>query len=88
MGRPKKKPPPPVTLTGPEIRAARETLGLMWGKGEPLNLREIADLLRLDSTTISGYESGSVEPPGPVCVCIRMMLAGAHPPDMLKILRL
>jgi DNA-binding transcriptional regulator YiaG len=88
MGRPKKKPPPPVTLTGPEIRAARETLGLAWGKGEALNINELAALLRLSAATITHYESGSVEPPGPVCVCIRMMLAGAHPPDMLKILRL
>ena len=88
MGRPKKKPPPPVTLTGPEIRAARETLGLMWGKGEPLDITELANLLRLTPGTITHYESGSVEPPGPVCVCIRMMLDGAHPPDMLKILRL
>ena len=53
MGRPKKKPPPPVTLTGPEIRAARETLGLAWGKGEPLDITELANLLRLGPASMT-----------------------------------
>ena len=88
MGRPKKPKPPPVTMTGPEIRAARETLGQMWGMGEPVTPTQLATLLRVHPGTVLQAEAGKHTPTGPFFVAIRMMLAGAYPPDLLKILRL
>lgn len=88
MGRPPKVAPPPVTMTPAEIRAARETLGHMWGLGQAVNGRDFADILRVSHGYVARCETGKAKPHPLLCVCIRMMLAGAHPPDMLKILRL
>lgn len=82
---------PPV-MTGAEIRAARETLGEMWGKGEPLRPHELGRVVGLSSKqpgrTVRAWERGDQTPQGPVVVAIKMMLAGAFPPNMFKILRL
>lgn len=75
-------------MTADEIKAARVTLGGMWGLGRPLAISELAALMRLTSATVAAYEDARTTPPSPFCVALRMMLAGAHPPDMLKILRL
>lgn len=88
MGRPPKVAPPPVKMTPAEIRAARETLGHMWGLGQPISARDLANVMRIGYASICAVEAGKSTPSGPFCVALRMMLAGAHPPDMLKILRL
>jgi DNA-binding transcriptional regulator YiaG len=84
--------PPVPVMTGAEIREAREKLGHMWGKGEPLLPHELARVVGLCSKqpgrTVRDWEKGVRTPQGPVVIAIRMMLAGAHPPHMLKILRL
>lgn len=88
MAQPRRRPPPPVTMTAAEVTAARATLGAMWGKGEPLTKRELAAVLRVSPARINSVEAGRMKPAPLLCVAIKLMLAGAHPPDMLKILRL
>jgi DNA-binding transcriptional regulator YiaG len=83
---------PPPAMTGAEIREAREKLGHMWGMGEPLRPHELGRVVGLASKqpgrTVRAWERGEQTPQGPVVVAIKMMLAGAFPPSMLKILRL
>lgn len=88
MAQPRRRPPPPVTMTATEVTAARATLGAMWGKGEPLSKRELAAVLRVSPDRINHIEAGRIKATPLFCVAMKLMLAGAHPPDMLKILRL
>jgi hypothetical protein len=70
-------------MTGHDIRAARGTLGELWGLGRPLYASELARALRLrgrdPGATVLAWEAGTPIS-GPVSVAIEMMLAGARPP--------
>ena len=70
-------------MTGHDIRAARGTLGELWGLGRPSTPLELARALRLrgrdPGATVLAWESGTPIS-GPVSVAIEMMLAGARPP--------
>jgi hypothetical protein len=72
-------------MTGDELRAARGTLGAMWGLDRPLKMAEMGRALRLGGRdpgeSIRDYERGKTTISGPVSVAVEMMLAGAEPPD-------
>ena len=74
-------------MTGKEVRAARATLGRMWGLNRPLFASELARALRLKGrdpgATVLAWESGSPIS-GPVSVAIEMMLAGAKPTNSFR----
>lgn len=75
-------------MTGKDLRAARRTLGEMWGLGRPIKMAELGRILRLRGQrideTIHDWERGS-GPSGPASVAIEMMLAGAKPPGLDEI---
>ena len=74
-------------MTGSEIRAARATLGKLWGLNRPLFASELARALRLKGrdpgATVLAWESGTPIS-GPVSVAIEMMLAGAKPTNFFR----
>jgi len=74
-------------MTGDDLRAARATLGEMWGLGRPLHLAELGRACRLSGRdpgqTIDRYERGEREISGPVSALVALYLAGASPPDGL-----
>lgn len=78
-------------MTGPELRDARATLGHMWGLSRPLQMSEMGRALRLGGrdpgASIRDYERGTTRVSGPMSVAVRMMLAGALPPDGLDCLK-
>lgn len=78
-------------MTGPELYAARSTLGHMWGLGRPLRMAEMGRALRLSGrdpgASIRDYERGTTRISGPMAVAVQMMLAGALPPDGLECLK-
>lgn len=77
-------------MTPNELRAARDTLGRLWGLGRPLRMAEMGRALRLSGrdpgASIRDYERGTTKISGPVSVAVEMMLAGAHPPDGLSVI--
>ncbi|NBW20221.1 MAG: hypothetical protein EBR82_70855 [Caulobacteraceae bacterium] len=74
-------------MTGPDLTAARSTLGQMWGLERPLRLSELGRALRLGGRdpgqSIAAYEAGKTKIPGPAQVAVAMMLNGSLPPDGL-----
>lgn len=64
-------------MTGEEVRAARETLGRLWGLNRPLHAAELARALRLKSrspgATVAAWERGTPVS-GPASVAIEMMV--------------
>lgn len=72
-------------MTPDEIRAARATLGKMWGLNRPLHMSELGRALRLQGRdpgkTIDRWENYSDKNPisGPASVAIEAMLAGFRP---------
>jgi hypothetical protein len=72
-------------MTGPELHAARKTLGDMWGLGRPLMMSELGRALRLSGSdpgqSIRDYERGTTKISGPVSVAVQMWLNGCLPPD-------
>jgi hypothetical protein len=78
-------------MTGPDLYAARFTLGHMWGLGRPLRMAEMGRALRLSGrdpgASIRDYERGTTRISGPMAVAVQMMLAGALPPDGLECLK-
>lgn len=72
-------------MTGDDMRAARDTLGALWGFGRPLYAAELGRALRLSGrdpgATVRDYERGVTRINGPVSVAVAMFLAGALPPD-------
>ena len=75
-------------MTGPDLTAARATLGQMWGLGRSVKKSELGRILRLGSRdpgeSVSDWESGKTRIPGPAIVAVQMMLAGALPPGGLS----
>ncbi len=71
-------------MTPKQVRAARATLGHLWGFGRPLHASELGRVLRLrgrdPGATVLAWEAGTPVS-GPVTVALEMMLAGAAPPD-------
>jgi hypothetical protein len=69
-------------VTPDELRAARATLGQMWGLDRPLRMAELGRALRLTGrdvgATVRDWERGSTIT-GPVSVAIEAMLAGFVP---------
>jgi hypothetical protein len=74
-------------MTGEEVRAARVTLGTMWGKGRPLGPRELGHALGLApqnaGATILAWEREAKPVSGPAAVAIAAMLAGYRPPHTI-----
>jgi hypothetical protein len=75
-----------VTQVAPaDIRAARATLGKMWGLNRPLHMSEMGRALRLKGRdpgkTIDLWENYPDKHPisGPASVAIEAMLAGFRP---------
>ena len=79
-----------MTMTGDDMRNARETLGVMWGLDRELKMAELARALRLGGrdpgANIRDYERGKTSISGPISVAVEMMLAGATPPDDMAII--
>jgi hypothetical protein len=75
-------------MTGDELRDARGRLGELWGLGRPVHMSEMGRALRLSGSnvgdSIRDYERGKTRISGPVSVAVRMMIAGALPPDGLE----
>jgi hypothetical protein len=73
-------------MTGADVRAARRTLGEMWGVGRPLHRSELGRALRLEARdpgeSVAIWERRG--PTGPASVAIEMMLGGAMPPDDMR----
>lgn len=67
-------------MKGPDIRAARATLGMMWGLNRPLHMSELGRALRLQGrdpgASVRDWERGHTPVSGPVEVAIEAMLAG------------
>lgn len=78
-------------MNGTELRAARETLGRLWGLGRPLKMSELGRALRLGGRdpgeSIRDYERGKTSIGGPISVAVEMMLDGAMPRGGLEALR-
>jgi hypothetical protein len=72
-------------MTPDDLKAARVTLGNMWGKGRPLFCSDLGRALRLGGAdpgqSIRDYERGTTRISGPISVAVEMMLRGALPPD-------
>lgn len=66
-----------------DVRAARASLGEMWGLGRPLKAAELGRVLGLrgrdPGAQVLRWERGD-DITGPVRVALSMMLAGAVPP--------
>lgn len=70
-------------MTPAELKAARATLGEMWGLGRPLRMAEMGRALRLQGrdpgATIRDWERGHSPISGPASVAVQAMLAGFRP---------
>jgi hypothetical protein len=70
-------------MTGPDIRAARGTLGALWGLGRPLSMSELGRALRLSAgrpnQTVEKWETGKAAVTGPVSVAVEALLSGWRP---------
>jgi hypothetical protein len=70
-------------VTGADITAARNKLGVLWELGRPLGAAELGHLLRLGGDPrhkILEMERDKRMVSGPVSVAIEMMLGGCKPP--------
>lgn len=69
-------------MTPDELRDARATLGIMWGKplGRPLTMSEMGHALHLrgrdPGASVRDLERGHTQISGPIAVAVRAMLAG------------
>jgi hypothetical protein len=77
-------------MTGEELRAARRTLGEIWGLGRPLHAAELGRLLGLrgrdPGQSILDWEERG--PSGPAAVAVELMLAtGAKPSTFAAAMR-
>lgn len=74
-------------MSAAELTDAMEALGPMWGLDRPLQNSEMARALRLGGRdpgrSVQDWLTGSTNITGPVQVAIKMMIAGALPPDSL-----
>lgn len=72
-------------MTPAELSAARETLGLLWGKGRPLLASELGRACRLGGAkpgeSVRDYERGKTKISGPLSALIEVYLSGTIPPD-------
>lgn len=72
-------------MTGPELRAARRTLGVAWGLNRPLHMGEMARACGLMSVTaLRDYESGKSVIRGPLAMLVTIYLGGALPPEEVR----
>ena len=74
-------------MTPSDLRMARATLGLMWGRGRPLYMSELGRALGLQGRdqglTVARWEAGRHAVPGPARVAINAMLGGYRPLTIL-----
>jgi hypothetical protein len=72
-------------MTPEQLRAARATLGQLWGLGRPLHMTELGRALRLTGRdpgeSVRDWERGHTPISGPVSVAIEAMLAGSKSPS-------
>lgn len=64
-------------MTGDQLRAARLTLGFREGLGRSITQKELCRRLRMGShawQTMSRWENGKAEIPGPVSVAVEGLL--------------
>jgi hypothetical protein len=77
-------------VTGDEMRAARKTLGAMWGLGRPLTFEEMGRVLRLGGVrpdqSVRRYENGKPAIGGPVALAMEALLSGWRPAALATIL--
>jgi hypothetical protein len=70
-------------MTGDELRAARRTLGEMWGLGRPLHAAELGRLLNLrgpdPGQSVLDWERTG--PTGPAAIAIELMIATGEKPS-------
>jgi len=71
-------------VTPQELTEARADLGVLWGLGRPLHAAELGRILRLPGRdpgrNVMLWERRTHPIPGPVSLCVDMMLRGARPP--------
>lgn len=81
-----------MTMTGDDIRAAREALGELWGVGRALSPIELARAVGLSPTNgndhVLNMERGKSKVSGPIAILIGLYLRGTAPPDDLEIFKL
>lgn len=81
-----------MKMTADELRHAREVLGERWGLGRPLQCKELGKVLRLKGRDVGrspcNWEAGLTRPPGPSILCIELMLDGARPRGLDRLLGL
>lgn len=72
-------------MTPVELRAARATLGKMWGLNRPLHMSEMGEALGLQGRdpgrSVRDWERGHTPISGPVRIAVSAMLAGYGPHD-------
>lgn len=77
-------------MTGDELRAARATLGSMWGLERPLHMAELGRALRLmgrdPGASVRDWERGHTPISGPVSVAVEAMLSGFRPEGLDRVL--
>ncbi len=75
-----------VIMTGSEVRAARATLGRLWGLNRPLRAAELGRALRLKGRdpgkTILDWERNDPPITGPASVALQAMLDGWQRPNI------
>ena len=80
-----------MTMTPDQLRAARATLGHLWGLNRPLKLSELGRALRLcgrdPGEAVHDWERGHNTISGPASIAIEAMLAGFRPDGLDHALR-
>lgn len=78
-------------MTPDDFRAARRTLGELWGFGRPLHAAEMGRALGLSGrdpgASVIDYERGKTRISGPIAILVRLYLKGLMPPDGLESLK-
>jgi hypothetical protein len=89
-GLSKLPPSAPLPMSAEQLRAAMAALGASWGRDRPLHNAELGRALRLKGrdpgATVEAWLKSAPPITGPASVAVKMMLAGALPPDPLEII--
>lgn len=77
-------------MTALEFRDARGELGFAWGLDRPLTLSEFGRVLRLGGVrpdqSVRDYERGKTQVSGPLSLLVELLLAGARPKGLARII--
>jgi hypothetical protein len=73
-------------MTGEDLRAARATLGQLWGLGRPVSMAEMGRVVGLGGRdpgeSIRDYERGKTMISNPLALALAALLDGWRPADL------